>query len=390
MQQEIVMKASYDVVVIGGGVAGCAAALAARRHGKTVLLIEKLTVLGGLATTGHIAIYLPLDDGYGRQVIGGISEELLKLSAKYVYYGDDYSRWKEKGMRYECKFNAPAFSLALEEALLDEGVEILYDTLFVGAVVENNACKSILTQSKSGELEFGCKAVVDASGDADVFHRCSQATAVAPNNLAIWLYATEATNLKTQLRGGADAPGLKLVSLGTVDTSKSHDEISRPYYGDSCESITRFVVDSHKRLLDCIKLDSSVVPASLPGMAQIRMARRIEGCYVLSTKDANMHFEDSIGGTGDWRKPGPVYEIPYRTLIGSTLGNVISAGRCISTSEEAWEIIRCIPQAALTGQAAGSAASLAIDGDVCLQSLDVESLRETLRKDGVILDVNKR
>ena len=64
----------YDILIVGGGIAGCSAALAARREGCSVLLLEKLTVLGGLATTGHIVIYLPLDDGYGRQVIGGISE----------------------------------------------------------------------------------------------------------------------------------------------------------------------------------------------------------------------------------------------------------------------------------------------------------------------------
>ena len=93
----------FDIIVIGGGIAGCSAALAARREGCRVLLLEKLTVLGGLATTGHIVIYLPLDDGYGRQVIGGISEELLKLSARYAYFGDDYTRWRENGKRYAPK-----------------------------------------------------------------------------------------------------------------------------------------------------------------------------------------------------------------------------------------------------------------------------------------------
>ena len=79
---KVPVVSAYDVVVVGGGIAGCAAALAAAREGRSVLLLEKMTMLGGLGTAGHIVIYLPLCDGYGRQVIGGIAEELLLLSTK--------------------------------------------------------------------------------------------------------------------------------------------------------------------------------------------------------------------------------------------------------------------------------------------------------------------
>lgn len=87
-------------------------------------------------------------------------------------------------------------------------------------------------------------------------------------------------------------------------------------------------------------------------------------------------------------KPGPVYEIPYRVLITGTLKNVLTAGRCISASGEAWEITRCIPQAALTGQAAGSAAAIAIEQSLAVQDIDILQLRETLKRDGMILDIN--
>jgi hypothetical protein len=388
-------KASFDVIVIGGGIAGCSAALAARRHGRKVLLIEKLTVLGGLATTGHITIYLPLDDGYGRQVIGGISEELLKLSTRHVYHGPDITRWKEEGRRYECKFNGPAFSLALEELLLSEGVGILYDSLFVGGLFQGGLCKGIFVENKSGRAFYESKAIVDASGDADLFFRSGSRCIAAKNSLSIWFYATDTKETSkeghavSQRRGGQDAPGIRLVSMGRIDTKAERHIVNVPYYGDSAEGVDRFIKDSHSSLLSEIRQNQSLEPVSLPGMADIRMSRRIEGAYELSDKDANIHFEDNIAGTGDWRRPGPVYEIPYRTLFNGNLENVLCAGRCISTSGEAWEIIRCIPQASATGQAAGTAASQIIEDRTTVQDLDVGKLRSTLKADGVILDVNK-
>lgn len=377
----------YDIVVIGGGIAGCAAAVAAKRHGKKVLVLEKLTVLGGLATTGHIVIYLPLDDGYGRQVIGGISEELLKLSTKYAYYAGDFSKWKEEGKRYECKYNGPAFSLALEELLINEGIDILYDTLFVGSSIEGSEVKAVYIENKSGKQCIECHAVVDASGDADLFARANTKVASAPNNLAIWNYCTQVNEKYYQKRGGADGPGLKLVSIGKIDTTQAKQSYEKPYFGDTGDGVNRFIIDGHKRLLDYMKSDPLCVPASLPGMAQIRTSRRIEGSYLLDDKDANKHFEDNIGGTGDWRKPGPVYEIPFRCLY-SSLSNVLAAGRCISTANEAWEIIRCIPQAALTGQVAGSALAMAIDQNKDIRDLDINELRSNLQQEGIILDVN--
>ena len=380
----------YDILIVGGGIAGCSAALAARREGCSVLLLEKLTVLGGLATTGHIVIYLPLDDGYGRQVIGGISEELLKLSAKYAYYGDDFSRWQERRKRYECKYNGPAFALALEELLLREGVEILYDTLFAGAEIKDGFCRAIYVENKSGRTRLPCRAVVDASGDADLFARAGEACVAGQNNLAIWTYCVSAPDRFCQRRGGADAPGLKLVSMGRIDTAQRAQTYRRPYLGDTGEGVNRFIIDGHRLLLEQMKADPSLVPASLPGMAQLRTSRRIEGAYELSDKDANAHFEDNIGGTGDWRRPGPVYEIPYRTLYTAGLKNVLSAGRCISTAGEAWEIIRCIPQAALTGQAAGTALAMVIKSGATVQTLDVAALQGRLKAAGVLLDVNKK
>jgi len=379
---------TYDIIVVGGGIAGCAAALSAARMGKKVLLLEKQTMLGGLATSGHIVIYLPLDDGYGRQVIGGIAEELLKLSVKYSY-GDDIVNWKEIGRRYETRFNGPIYALALEELLLQEGVEILYDTLFVGALMEDGWCRAVMTENKSGRQAFGCGAVVDASGDAEVLSRIGLNTPAAENSLAIWCYCTRGGEGHLLKRGGAAEHDLHLLTLGNIDKQAQKHVVAEPYYGDSGKNINRFILDGHKRLLHAVKEDENLVLASLPGMAQIRMARRIEGAYLLGDKDSGMHFEDNIGATGDWRRPNPVYEIPYRSLYTPQVRNVLAAGRCIAAEEEAWQVTRVIPPAAVTGEAAGVAAAICAEEGKAVQDIPVQQIRALLAKTGVMLDVNK-
>jgi hypothetical protein len=379
---------TYDTAVVGGGIAGCAAALASVRHGMKTLLIEKLNVLGGLATAGHITIYLPLDDGRRRQVITGISEELLLLSTKEVYYGPDVSKWKEEGRRYECKFNGPAYSLLLEELLLNEGVDILYDTAFTSCMIENGHCTGIEAHNKSGRILIRGEEYIDATGDAHLFYMAGEKCLASKNSLAVWLYQTDGEKTNVQKRGGNDAPGLELVSMGKIDTKAEKHIVTIPYYGDNGDSVNKFIIDGHRRILSRIKEDRSFVPASLPGIAQIRMARRIDGMHCLSDEDRNRHFADNIGATGDWRRPGPVYEIPYRSLVSPNLDNVIAAGRCISASGEAWEITRCIPQAALTGEASGTAAAIACKKHIDLRKLEYEDLRKALLESGVSLDIN--
>lgn len=379
---------SYDVIVVGGGIAGCAAALAAARSGQKVLVIEKMTMLGGLATAGHIVIYLPLCDGYGRQVSGGIAEELLLMSIKYSY-SDDISNWKETGKRYETRFNGPAFALALEELLLDSGVTVLYDSLYVGCITEDDRCIGIMAENKSGHRFYKCSAVVDASGDAEISARYGLSCPAAENSLAIWCYCTENGSAHTLKRGGAEEHHLKLLTMGNIDKAASRHIVVEPYSGESADGVNRFIIDGHKRLLDCLKSDSQLILASLPSMAQIRMSRRIEGVYVMSSEDSGRHFEDNIGAAGDWRRPAPVYEIPYRALCTRELSNVLTAGRCISASDEAWEITRVIPAAAVTGEAAGVAAAIVAQEHISAKDVPLEKLRSILQQRNVMLDVNK-
>lgn len=117
-KREIIEKESYDVIVVGGGIAGVAAAVSAARNGASTFLIEKSVNLGGLATNGLISWYEPLCDGEGNQMVKGIAEELIKLSVKYSF--DNLpEKWggsghnKSRNQRYSTFFRQLSLCLPL-------------------------------------------------------------------------------------------------------------------------------------------------------------------------------------------------------------------------------------------------------------------------------------
>ena len=118
---------------------------------------------------------------------------------------------------------------------------------------------------------------------------------------------------------------------------------------------------------------------------QIRMTRRPVGVYTLDDTDDHKYFADSVGMISDWRKAGPIYEVPFRCLYGDDLRNVVAAGRCISNTDAMWDIARVIPCCAVTGQAAGAAAALSDDFPALSRS--VEKLQKKLSDAGVPLHI---
>jgi hypothetical protein len=110
------------------------------------------------------------------------------------------------------------------------------------------------------------------------------------------------------------------------------------------------------------------------------MTRRLKGSFELEESDDGRRFDDAIGMVGDWRKKGPVFRIPYRSLTAVKTANLITAGRCISVGATGWDVTRAIPACAVTGEAAGTAAALAARlGVPDLRAVPVQALREQLR-----------
>jgi len=184
------LERRYDVLVAGGGVAGVAAALEAARGGMRTALVEKTIQLGGLATSGLIDVYLPLCDGNGTQVTFGIAEELLHASIRYGP-GTIPPAWRRERdarepARYRVKFSPAAFALALDELVVEAGVELWLDTLICLPVADGGRVAGLEVETKSGRGLLRARCVVDATGDADVSHRCGAPCALGSNWLTIW------------------------------------------------------------------------------------------------------------------------------------------------------------------------------------------------------------
>ena len=369
----------YDIAVCGGGIAGIAAALAAARHGKKVVLLERQYMLGGLATAGLITIYLPLCDGCGKQVSFGIAEELLKLSIKHGAEAHYPKNWLDgegtrtkKDLRYAVQYNAQLFAILAEQLLLEEGVEIFYGAYAVDVIKHGDRIDTLVVENKSGRQGFQVSAVVDATGDCDIalFAGVPTETYQTGNLLAAWYYSAENT-------------GYTLNKLGVV--SASADKTIQRFTGVDGKELSDVMVQSHqsilKHFLQKQQTGAAQWIATLPTVPQVRMSRKIRGEYSLAEAEVHTYFEDSIGMVSDWRKRGPIFEVPFRTLYSKSVKNLIIAGRCTSVEEDMWDIMRVIPCCAVTGQAAGTAAAMTDD----FGALDISLLQEALQKDGVIL-----
>lgn len=378
----------FDVAVCGGGFAGISAALAAAREGKKVVLFEKEYMLGGLGTAGLVTIYLPLCDGYGHQVSFGIAEELLRLSVTYGAESGYPANWldgvgtrTEKDSRFKVRYNAQVFAILAEQELLKNGVEIMYGSYVVDTEVADQKITKLYVYNKSGRVECNVTSVVDATGDCDIAKLAGAPTETFKqgNVLAAWYYFANEDGHDLQMLGASDTPDEER------DGTEKRLLIERRFTGLDGKELSEMVCLSHKTTLEHWlrkrERDDKVVISTIATIPQVRMTRKIVGEYELSDKEVHTYFEDSVGMVSNWKKRGPVYEVPFGTLYNKSVKNLIAAGRCTSVNETLWDVMRVIPCCAVTGQAAGTAAAMTDD----FSALDVKALQQRLVKNGVVL-----
>jgi hypothetical protein len=410
---------SFDVIIAGAGVAGVAAALETARAGLRTALVEKTTLVGGLATSGLINMYLPLCDGQGHQVIYGIAEELLHLSIKYGP-GDIPPTWEKSTgeppddiaesmrrppqPRYRTPFSPASFVLALDEALEQAGVDLWLDTLVCQAIVVPDGTQTpnvrrivgIEVENKSGRGRLIADCIIDATGDADVAHRAGAPCTETDNWLSVWAIQSSLESARKAAADPAHRSLLDVLHLGASPEGHGMPPGIPKLYGTDGQQVTRYILESHRLLREHYKartqsedapLDRhTLFPVALPTMAQFRTTRRIIGHATITSGQANAHVPTSVGLAPDWRKAGPVWEIPYGALIPRDVTGLLAAGRCISSEshtgdrDSPWEITRVIPAAALTGQVAGLAARLAIQQDTTPDAIKAQAMQRELSR----------
>ncbi len=399
--RQIPIEASYDVAVIGGGIAGVAAAMAAARQGVNVVLIEKQFGLGGLATLGNVIMYLPICDGNGKQVMGGICEELLHLSVSeikaplpkarftpvpdsWLNGRDDESLDQERSRkRFMSSFNPYAFQLAMEQVIVKEGITLMYDTVVCQTITQGNTLTHLIVENKSGRLGIAAKQFIDASGDADVCAFAHCPTYTSANNVpAAWYYEIHNGELR--------------LAVHSNPYDKEHYQgngaVGPFFSGVDHKGVTGHVLETRRLLNEKLEKkrkdnpQDSIYPFGVASIPGFRVTRCLQNQFMLGEHHMHTWLDDCVGLTGDWRRRGPVYPIPLRALQADTIDNLFVAGRCISADHSVVDVTRAIPTCAVSGEACGDAAALLIKDKITDNKVPLEKLQKLLVDTGGLLD----
>ncbi len=387
------IKRKYDVIVCGGGVAGAAAAVTAAGKGRSVLLIEKSNILGGLATLGLINLFVPMCNGRGKQIIFGLCEKWARYSARYGY-DTIPEEWKngEPGaptdMRYIQRFSPNIFALQLMEEVTGAGADLLFDCIACEPVMEGKVCKGVITESKSGTEYYGCKLLIDVTGDCDVLRRGGVPVVAGQN---FFTYVGKMITLASCEKAVKEQDiyhAFTSVSGGSINLFGDNQPADIPKWsGLTVEDVTEYLIRNQRLLLDKMKSTDRRGRdiTHLPFMPQFRTTCRLDGDYALRVSDAYKHFDDSICAINDFEHRDHLFEVPLRCITRKDYPNLLTAGRSASGEGYGWDLLRVIPPAIITGQAAAHAACLALEENVPVANVNIAVLQKRLEQDNIMV-----
>jgi hypothetical protein len=426
----------YDVVVLGGGPAGLAAAAAAGQHGRRVLLIERYGFLGGMGTAAGVTNFCGLHanvHGEIKQVVHGVADDLLAridrlggLNAPHLVFGKIYAQ----------AYDTAAYKCAADDLLLAHDVEINCHALAAGVAMDGDRrIRALLIETKSGRAAVLGKMFIDCSGDGDLaaFAGAPYEKGDAAGNT---LYPTmmfringvdakaagDAWRSIPQLMEAAEKRGVAFPRKGAIVRPQKHsaewrvnvtqvrNADGRAVDGTDAAELSAGEIEGRRQAIDFFKFLRSEAPGfansyvvDIPPQLGVRETRRINGRYQLTADDVLTcaSFDDTIGvngwpienhAAGDviWRWPDipgsrGFNHLPYRMLVPPGLDNLLVAGRCASMTHEGQSAARVSGGCFVMGQAAGTAAHLLLAGNCVSADIPVDSLQDTLTADGVYL-----
>ena len=399
---------------MGGGSAGLAAAVAAARNGADVVLLERFSYVGGLATGGLIILLLTMDDGAGRQAVGGLCQEIVERMERRnaVHYPpreqwnnpdpklvEHYARWGlvwgagPHRVRYSVAFEPHEFIFAADQMLGEAGVHLLYQTWACEPVLEDGRIKAVVVQNKAGRQAIAADVVIDATGDGDIFAAAGEPYERERVHPWLWFLMSGVKDIEKSFETGqgfyfqTPGTGRALVPWG----GEAH--VNRKIDATDPREVSEALVECRQMVME----EAARLKRSAPGFedAHISMvadqlgiteSRRLQGTYVMVRDDLDRPFDDVIARTGHWTKYACAYNVPYRSLLPRGVSNLLVAGRCISVDHRVHHATKEIPPCMATGQAAGTAAALAAAARVTVQELDVTAVQQRLREQGAILE----
>ena len=404
--REIPVAREADVVVVGGGPAGVAAAVSSARNGARTVLVEQFGYLGGTATASLMACV----NGFRNQVepdstqtVRGIAEEIV-LELKRLD-GLGKSPYPQKAyatapgeMEYSYAIDTEKFKYVTLKLCAEAGVDVMLHTYFCDSIVEEDAVGGVIVENKSGRQALMARVVIDASGDGDVAARAGAAFwqtvgDEAPRLTDGLMYRIEFGRSRPEGTFACDfgtnavvwGPGVGAINGADGDElSRAEVEARLRVYEDFLEKQAK-----HPELADARVVET-------PPLLGIRQTRFIEGEYTLTADDAltGRRFDDVVAISScaiisyyGYRRylEHEGYDIAYRCLVPKGIDNLLVAGRCISSEQQAYESHRAMVNVMAIGQAAGTAAALCRETNATPRRLDVGLLQERLVAQGAEL-----
>jgi len=392
--REIQVLAETDVLVIGGGPAGVAAAISASRAGAETYLVERYNHLGGLWTGGLVLPYLSthaVDKQHRRrQVIYGLGGEMAQ-------------RLFDLGMAiHEINpvIDPEAGKFVLDEMIVEAGVKMLYHSWGVNAIMDGNTIKGVFIESKSGRQAVLAKVVIDCTGDGDVFHWAGE------NYENMHYHIGLVHRLGNVDRINKNAPGYKELSVGNETPIPGVNWVNMHGHNDQngidMLNLSALQLEYRRKIWESVKEikntpgHEDVFLLDTASQMGVRMSRILDGEYRLTLEDSMTYknFDDAIGISGAWTTmlyngkkvipaERPMWQIPYRSLLPKSTENLIVAGRCFCFEKELVEDTRIIGTCLVTGHGAGAAAARAINERELVRNIDIPKLRKLLIEQNV-------